>query len=86
MYIQVYDDRIVGLSDYPMQGYDYQAELPADFNFDYIDDYTFSKGKIAYKPKERAKTVSSEERITALEEQNAFMTECLLEMSEMLYA
>ena len=29
---------------------------------------------------------TQEERIAMLEEQNAFLTECLLEMSEMLYA
>lgn len=35
---------------------------------------------------EPEETQSDRERIEALEEQNAMLTECLLEMSEMLYA
>ena len=52
-------------------------------------DYRYVSGEFIYDPIPREKIEiqpTYEQRIARLEEENVFLTECLLEMSEMLYA
>lgn len=55
-----------------------------------IHDYLYVDGEYIYSPlpipEPEEPQPTQEDRIAALEEQNAFLTECLLEMSETLYA
>lgn len=53
---------------------------------DDIGEWRVQDGTLVHDPQETAKEPTAEERITQLEEQNAFLTECLLEMSEIIYA
>ena len=55
-----------------------------------LPDYFYVDGKFIYdplpKPSEPDPQPTQEERIKALEEENAVLLECLLEMSEIVYA
>ena len=55
-----------------------------------ISDYLYRDGEFIYDPlpvpEEPEPTPSQEERIAELEAQNAMLMECVLEMSEVVYA
>ena len=55
-----------------------------------IADYLYINGEYIYDPlpipEEPESGVSQEERIAALEEENAMLLNCLLELSEIVYA
>ena len=53
----------------------------------HLSDYVFQNNNLVYSPLPvTPQPPSDEERIAALEEQNALLLECLLEMSELVYA
>ena len=63
-----------------------EVETPEGFNGENLHDWKLVDGALVYDPEQTQDAPTQEERIAALEEQNAFLTECLLEMSEMIYA
>lgn len=65
------------------------AEIPDGFEPDKIMDYKYANGVIVYDPLpagEDNDVPTMDERMTELEAQNAMLLECLLEMSEIVYA
>ena len=51
-----------------------------------VTDYLYENGEFIYDPIEvEEQPPTPEERISALEEQNEMLLECILEMSELLY-
>ena len=62
------------------------VDTPEGFDECMQHDWKLVDGALVYDPIKTQDAPTQEERIAALEEQNAFLTECLLEMSELIYA
>ena len=63
-----------------------EVEAPEGFIPGEQHDWKYENGALTYAPEAANEAPTAEERIAQLEEQNAFLTECLLEMSEIIYA
>lgn len=86
MFIQIKDGRIVRISEVS-NGDDIEMELPENFDYDHIDRYEVVDGSIIENDLPQVDSEpTQEERIAALEEENAMLMECILEMSEIVYA
>ena len=62
------------------------VEKPEGFNGENLHDWRLEDGVLIYDPEPMQDAPTQEERIAALEAQNAMLTECLLEISMMVYA
>ena len=65
------------------------AEIPEGFEPNEIRDYRYVDGRVVHDPlppAEEDDAPSMEERMAELEAQNTMLMECLLEMSEIVYA
>ena len=85
-YIQLYNNYIVMVSDTEDENL-IEIELPEDFDYDHIDWYEYVDGELIYHDRSDEYPVvpSQEERITALEKQNATLV-AQLEAYEISYA
>lgn len=85
-YIQLYNNYIVMVSDTEDENL-IEIELPEDFDYDHIDWYEYVDGELVYHDRSDEYPVipSQEERITALEKQNATLI-AQLEAYEVSYA
>lgn len=68
MFIQIYNGRIVRVSDERMLDDDIRMNLPDDFDYDHIDCYEVVDGELVKHAMKTDNTPTEEERIAALEE------------------
>lgn len=78
VYAQIVDDYIVMITEKQYDGM-IEIEIPDDFDYDHINWYEYSNGELIYHDLsiDIPPIPSYEERITALEEQNALLLEQL---------
>ena len=63
-----------------------EVEMPEGFDDILQHDWRLENGVLVHEPEEAQVTPTPQERIAALEKQNETLLECLLEMSEIVYA
>ena len=82
------------LTSYADEGFhcgegEFLAEIPEDFDRDCLWDYKYVDGAIIHDPlpgEDENDDPTVDDRVAQLEAQNAMLMECLLEMSEIVYA
>lgn len=68
MYIQIYNGRIVRVSEKRILDDDSEMNLPESFDYDHIDRYELVDGELVEHELESDDTPTQEERIAQLEE------------------
>ena len=68
MFIQIYNGRIVRVSEEQMLEDDIQMDLPDDFDLEHIDSYELVNGVLVKHELETDNTPTLEERLAAQEE------------------